>query len=117
MQPEPGQIYHGGAMRLAIRWPNAPDEPPHRVSRYEVAPEQVCTRHVHTGKAETWIIVAGTGVAVIGDQRVEVSPGDALFTPPGTAHSLHNTGTEPLQFLNLVTITGDAPVTTTELAD
>jgi mannose-6-phosphate isomerase-like protein (cupin superfamily) len=110
-------VLHGGARQLEMRWRNADDPPPHSISRYEVAPGDVCTKHVHTGKTETWVIVTGIGEMVLGDHRFVVGPGDAIVTPPGTPHALNNTGSHPLHFLNLVTITEVAPVTTTELAE
>lgn len=112
-----GQVYHGGARRLEMRWPNHAAEPPQRLSLYEIPAGEVCSLHVHTGKAETWIVVAGTGIARIGSWQQPVSTGDALVTPPGNPHSIKNTGAGPLVFLNLVTLTGDAAVTTTELSD
>lgn len=109
------QILHGGAQRLAVRWVNLDRDPPAPVSRYQVAVGDVCSRHVHTGKIETWVIVAGRGRAEVGDRRFEVVAGDAIVTFPGEPHRLVNTGDTILEFLNIVTRTGDAPVTTREL--
>ena len=106
-------VLHGGAQRLPVRQANG-IEPPQKVSRYVIAAGDRCTRHVHTGKAETWLIVAGSGVAHLDDRRVEVVEGDMLVTPPGTSHALDNTGSVPLVFVNIVSLT-DGPVTTTEL--
>lgn len=108
------EVIHGGARRLAVSWINQPEEPPHRISFYRVLPGERCTLHVHTGKEESWLLVAGTGLVRIGDDLYEVSIGDALVTPAGTPHELVNTGKEPLLFVNLVRLTG-GPVTTTEL--
>jgi len=110
-------VLHGGARPLAMCWHNVGDRPPHTIFRYEVAPGDICNKHVHTGKTETWVIITGFGEVAIGDRRIVVGPGDAIVTPPGTAHALYNTGSDPLQFLNLVTITESAPVTTRELAE
>lgn len=109
------RILHGGAQRQTVRWLNLDRDPPAPVSRYQVAPGHVCGRHVHTGKIETWLIVAGSGVAEVGERRFDVTVGDAIVTFPGEPHRLVNTGAGILEFVNIVTKTGDAPVATREL--
>ncbi len=109
------QILHGGAQRQDLRWRTAAKSPLAGLSWYQVAPGDVCSAHVHTGKAETWLIVAGVGEARVGAEAFAVKPGDAIVTPPGTAHALHNTGSAPLVFVNIVSIANDDPVSTTEL--
>ena len=115
--PANSSILHGGARRLPLRWPNLPKDavPPQVISRYVVAPGEQCTLHVHTGKAELWVIVAGRGIASVGSDSHTVTEGDILVTPPNVPHSLVNDGEVPLQFLNIVLPTGDAPITTTEI--
>ncbi len=108
------QILHGGAQRQPIRWVNA-TVPPMTISRYLVAPGDQVSLHVHTGKAEYWVVVAGQGVVSIGEQRIAVREGDVVVTPPQVPHALHNTGSEALSFVNLVQPVGDVPITTTEL--
>lgn len=107
------EILHGGAERLVINWVNA-DPAPVRISRYRVAPGKSVTMHVHTGKAEYWVIVAGVGVVQVGDRSFEVRPGDVVHTPPTIPHGLTATGSEPLVFLNIVQPTGE-PITSVEL--
>ncbi len=113
----PGDVLHGGARRLPLRWANlaAGAAPPQVISRYQIAPGDSCTLHIHTGKAEIWVILAGRGVARLDGQSYQVEEGDILVTPPQVAHALDNTGGEPLVFLNLVHPTGDAPITTREI--
>ena len=111
----PSQVLHGGARRQPIRWVNA-DVPPMTISRYRVAPGDRVSLHVHTGKAEYWVVVAGSGVVSIGSQQIAVREGDVVVTPPLVPHALHNTGAEPLDFVNVVQPVGDAPISTTELA-
>lgn len=109
------QVLHGGARRQTVRWVNVSGDPPAPVSRYEVSPGDVCGRHVHTGKIETWLIIAGRGIAEVGERRFEVGVGDAIVTFPGESHRLVNTGDGVLEFVNIVTKTGDVPVSTREL--
>ena len=115
MKPAPqAQVLHGGAQRQPIRWVNV-DTPPMTVSRYRVAVGDNVSLHVHTGKAEYWVVVAGKGVVSIGEQRIPVQEGDVVVTPPRVPHALHNTGAIPLDFVNLVQPVGGEAITTTEL--
>lgn len=109
------QVLHGGAQRQTVRWVNLDRDPPVPVSRYQVAPGGICGRHVHTGKIETWLIVAGSGVAEVGARSYPVTVGDAVVTFPGEPHRLVNTGSTTLEFVNLVTRTAEAPLSTREL--
>lgn len=65
----------------------------------EVAPGHVTTEHhVHYYEDECVFILAGTATARIGDQRVDVGPGDFLgYRKGGLAHSIENTGDEVLR--------------------
>jgi mannose-6-phosphate isomerase-like protein (cupin superfamily) len=107
-------VLHGGAERKNLRILNA-EAAPLTFSWYAIAPAARCTSHVHTGKAETWLIVQGAGEARVAGETFRVGPGDALVTRPGQPHELLNLGAEPLVFVNMVTKVGDGPVTTTEL--
>lgn len=113
ISPEP-QILHGGAQRLPVRWVNL-DEPPARISRYRVMPGASVSLHVHTGKAELWVILSGEGVVRVGDRSIPVGEGDIVATPPAVPHGLTNTGTTPLTFLNIVQPTGDVAITSVEV--
>lgn len=110
----PSQRLHGGALRQPIRWVNV-DKPPMTVSRYKVEVGDTVSLHVHTGKAEYWVIVAGEGQVRLGDQEMAVKEGDVIVTPPEVPHALRNTGTMVLDFLNLVQPVGGGTITTREL--
>lgn len=113
MTTDTTKILHGGAERLALNWVNA-DPPPTRIARYRVAPGHSVSMHVHTGKAEHWVIVAGEGVVRVGEQSFTVRTGDIVHTPPTVPHGLTTTSAEPLEFLNIVQPTGE-PITSVEL--
>lgn len=56
--------------------------------------------HAHSVQEEFLFILEGEGVALIGEQRVRVGPGDYLgFPTDGTVHHLTNTGTVDLVYL------------------
>ncbi len=44
-------------------------------------------------------ILEGRGLARVGDQEMEVKPGDAVFVPSNTVHQFLTAGTNPLTFL------------------
>lgn len=114
MSTEVTEILHGGAERLAMNWVNV-DREPTRISRYRVAPGKSVTMHVHTGKAEHWVILAGEGIVRIGNKSFSVREGDVIHTPPGVPHGLTTTGDVSLVFLNIVQPTGDVPITSIEI--
>jgi uncharacterized cupin superfamily protein len=66
-----------------------------------VAPGHDSTQyHVHQGEEEFIYILAGRGVADLGDTTVEVGPGDFMgFAAGGLAHSLSNPFGEDLVYL------------------
>ncbi|MEJ7600832.1 MAG: cupin domain-containing protein [Kofleriaceae bacterium] len=61
--------------------------------------------HYHCANEEAIYVLAGTGIARIGDQRIEIRAGDYLAFPVGqaTAHQTINTGSVPLEYLCLST--------------
>lgn len=109
-----GLFLHGRAERLATRIVNA-DSLPTTISWYRIPPAGMCTYHVHSGKDECWLIVAGSGRARVGDDHYDVGPGDFLVTHEGTPHSLVNTGETPLTFVNIVYPTGTGAISSREI--
>jgi uncharacterized cupin superfamily protein len=76
-------------------------------SWYEVPPgKQAFPHHFHSSFEESIFILEGTGVARIGEARVDVGPGDYISYPPGPecAHSLLNSGSVPLRYLSMSTV-------------
>lgn len=111
------QILHGGAKRLPVRFVVAELPENQRISWYQVAPGDRCTRHVHEGKIETWLIVEGVGEATRGSETHSVTKGDILVTEPGVPHGLVNSGDAPLIFVNVAIRISDQAVTTQELPE
>jgi uncharacterized cupin superfamily protein len=58
--------------------------------------------HYHTGIEEGLFILSGTGELRIGQEKVAVRSGDYAAFPAGPdhAHTLTNTGSEPLRYLS-----------------
>lgn len=58
--------------------------------------------HTHEGSSETVYILSGTGKMLFDDTEELLSAGSCSYCPEGHAHSLVNTGDEPLCFLGVV---------------
>ena len=57
--------------------------------------------HEHKSEAELFYILSGMGMAVDGDQKREVAPGDVLVTANGS-HAIKNVGSEDLEMLAVI---------------
>ncbi len=71
------------------------------IHRVRVEPGYDSTQyHVHQAEEEFIYILSGRGLATIGEETVEVGPGDFMgFAAGGLAHSLSNPFTEDLVYL------------------
>ncbi|HSX33133.1 MAG TPA: cupin domain-containing protein [Candidatus Saccharimonadales bacterium] len=48
---------------------------------------KVAEPHYHSGgETETYFVISGSGLTVVGGEELEVKAGDVIVTPPGTAH-------------------------------
>lgn len=56
-----------------------------------VMPGERLSLQSHTHREEYWIVVHGTGVAQIGESKIEIKCGSSLFIPKGCKHRLSNT--------------------------
>jgi mannose-6-phosphate isomerase-like protein (cupin superfamily) len=55
----------------------------------------------HRGADQWLFIVAGTGIAIINEDRYSLEPGCLIVVEAGDFHEIRNTGKEPLQTLNI----------------
>ena len=72
-----------------------------QVKRLEVSPGKRFSLQTHAKRAETWIVVAGTGVVTLGTREIPVKRETVVQVPLGEAHRAHNTGSEPLVFIEV----------------
>lgn len=71
-------------------------------SLYEVPPGRTAfPNHYHCANEESIYVLEGSGTLRIGEDTVEVGPGDYATFPvgPGHTHQLLNTGDNPLRYL------------------
>ena len=57
------------------------------------------TPHHHDQLEEVYYIISGKGMMSVGGEQSEVGPGDAIYIPRGSTHTLANTGSEPVKLL------------------
>ena len=55
--------------------------------------------HRHHRTEEIYHVTSGTGLMTLGEELLEVSAGDSVPIPPGTAHCIEALGNEPLHIL------------------
>jgi mannose-6-phosphate isomerase-like protein (cupin superfamily) len=72
------------------------------VKEITVPPRKQCSLHVHQNHDEHWLIVSGTGQAVIGDKTVAIEPNTYVSLPRKLPHRVINSGSEPLCYIEIV---------------
>ncbi len=55
--------------------------------------------HQHNESEELYYITQGSGRMTLGAEQFDVSVGDTICIPPGTAHCIRNSGTKELHIL------------------
>lgn len=55
--------------------------------------------HVHEHEEESFYVLSGRGVFVVGEDRRELGPGDFVIVPRGAPHALARVGNEDLRML------------------
>jgi len=79
-------------------------DPAASIARARVPPEGTTRWHRLEGTTERYLIVAGQGIAEIGDAPgFDVVPGDVVLIPPDTRQRILNSGGEDLVFLAICT--------------
>jgi len=65
---------------------------------------------------EIYFVVEGRGEMCLGDEREEITTGQAVFIPPGVFHQITNLGSEPLRMIYCYGPAGDVAHWKQELA-
>jgi mannose-6-phosphate isomerase-like protein (cupin superfamily) len=89
---------HGSEIRPLI------DRTTSRIERCSLAEEVLPAgaavgRHHHLETEEVYYILEGRGRMTVGSEVRDVAAGDAVFIPLKHAHTLENTGEEPMRLL------------------
>lgn len=59
-------------------------------------PGQEHVLHTHAGQDKAYIVARGSGLFLLEDRELPMTPGDLLVAPAGVAHGVRNTGRERL---------------------
>ena len=66
-----------------------------------VRPGESTTQHAHD-EEETFVVISGKGIMHVADEQAEVGPGDVIYLPRNTHHTIVNrSDSEPLQFITI----------------
>lgn len=62
-------------------------------------PGHAVTPHLHRDTEEIYYVLDGSGEMTIGEETAHVGPGDAIYIPRGSRHTLRNTGATPMRIV------------------
>lgn len=83
---------------------NRADDPAVSIARARVEPGCTTRWHRLRDTVERYVILSGSGVVEIGDERArEVKAGDVIFIPALCPQRIHNSGSDDLIFLAICT--------------
>ena len=73
----------------------------YQVKRIFVNPGAILSLQMHHHRAEHWIVVSGTAKVTRGDETFLVTENQSTYIPIGTKHRLENTGSIPLEMIEV----------------
>ncbi|MFK5913784.1 MAG: mannose-1-phosphate guanylyltransferase/mannose-6-phosphate isomerase [Woeseiaceae bacterium] len=73
----------------------------YQVKRITVNPGEILSLQMHHHRAEHWIVVSGTAKVTRGDETFLVTENQSTYIPVGTKHRLENTGSIPLEMIEV----------------
>ena len=74
----------------------------HKIELWTVLPEQTIPVHVHGGSECILIVISGLGRFELDNRAFDLKKGMVAITPPGTDHSVHNPGPDPLTVVSIL---------------
>ena len=72
-----------------------------KVKTITVEPGRRLSYQRHKRRAEHWFVVRGTGRVTLDGRVLEVSPGESVDVPIGSAHRMENTGETQVVFVEV----------------
>jgi mannose-6-phosphate isomerase-like protein (cupin superfamily) len=82
---------------------NLSDTATHKVKRITVHGGRRLSLQSHSRRAEHWYVVRGRGTVALGDEKVDIGPGQAVDIGVGVRHRISNDGDEDLVFIEVQT--------------
>ncbi len=72
-----------------------------KVKRITVNPGAALSLQKHQHRAEHWIVVRGTALVTLEDKKITLHEDQSTYIPVGAFHRLENTGTTPLELIEV----------------
>ena len=66
-----------------------------------VNPHQQISYQSHAKREEHWVIVKGVGEVILNDQTIPIRAGSYVKIPTGSKHRIRNTGSDPIEFVEV----------------
>jgi mannose-6-phosphate isomerase-like protein (cupin superfamily) len=79
------------------------EAPDHKVKRIVVEPGGCLSLQLHHIRSEHWFVVAGFGVAIIGDKEISLHSGSSIDIPKEAKHRVQNSSNENLIIIEVQT--------------
>lgn len=95
----PAYVTKDGSLIRELMHPGAHGNCNQSLAEAVVAPGETTAMHRHFVTEEIYHVTAGEGLMLLNDRRFAIRPGDTVCIPPGTTHSVSNTGKLPLRIL------------------
>ena len=102
--PEAGH-FDGAYSKMLVNSAAGARHVDYRISSYQ--PKGHVAAHSHRIQEQIYHILDGVGLMELDGTARVVKRHDVIFIPPGTVHSLHNTGFEDLVFIVVTTPASD----------
>jgi mannose-6-phosphate isomerase len=72
-----------------------------KVKRIEVKPGKRLSYQKHARRAEHWYVVTGHARVTLDGREIDLTAGEAIDIPVGSAHRVQNPGEQPLVFVEV----------------
>jgi mannose-1-phosphate guanylyltransferase/mannose-6-phosphate isomerase len=73
----------------------------YQVKRIVVNPGGRLSLQKHAHRAEHWVVVRGTALITIGEEKKTLNENESVYVPLGAVHRLENPGTVPLELIEV----------------
>lgn len=73
----------------------------YKVKRLEVLPSKRLSYQKHARRSEHWFVTQGTARVTLDGREIEITKGDSIDIPLGSAHRVENPGEELLIFIEV----------------
>jgi quercetin dioxygenase-like cupin family protein len=106
LEKKPNTAMHGEKALYQILWGAVPQGTPtlksiSSVARITIPPHETNLIHNHVKDEQVYIILEGSGVVQVGDEKTSTREGDVVILPANIPHALFNTSDSQCVILNI----------------